>query len=59
MEVSGQLNAPTALPPGRDPGICRRLGGPQSRSGPSGGKEKKSHHCPCLESNLDRLPRNL
>jgi hypothetical protein len=33
--VSGQLHAPTALPPGKEPlvRIDRRLGGPQSRSG--------------------------
>jgi hypothetical protein len=30
LEVSGQLHAPTALPPVP---IYRRLGGPQSRSG--------------------------
>jgi hypothetical protein len=35
MEVSGQLHAPAALPPGKDPRytLDRRLGGPQSRSG--------------------------
>jgi len=39
MEVSGQLNAPAALPPGKE-SLCypldRRLGGPQSRSGRDG-----------------------
>jgi hypothetical protein len=35
MEVSGQLHAPAALPPGKSPQypFDRRLGGPQSRSG--------------------------
>jgi hypothetical protein len=33
MEVSGQLHAPTALPPGKSPRYpLYRLGGPQSRS---------------------------
>jgi hypothetical protein len=34
MEVSGQLHAPAALPPGKSPWypLDRRLGGPQSRS---------------------------
>jgi hypothetical protein len=39
MEVSGQLNAPAALPPGKVPPrypLDRRLGGPQSRSGRRG-----------------------
>jgi hypothetical protein len=35
LEVSGQLHAPAALPPGKRPRypFYRRLGGPQSRSG--------------------------
>jgi hypothetical protein len=35
LEVSGQLHAPAALPPGKSPRypLYRRLGGPQSRSG--------------------------
>jgi hypothetical protein len=35
MEVSGQLHALAALPPGKSPRypFYRRLGGPQSRSG--------------------------
>jgi hypothetical protein len=42
MEVSGQLHAPTALPPGWAPlTLDRRLGGPQSLSG-RGVKEKES-----------------
>jgi hypothetical protein len=38
LEVSGQLHAPAALPPGRSPRypLYRRLGGPQSRSGQHG-----------------------
>jgi hypothetical protein len=40
MEVSGQLHAPTALPPGKEP-PDRRLGGTQSRSGQRG-DEKNS-----------------
>jgi hypothetical protein len=35
LEVSGQLDAPAALPRGKSPQypLYRRLGGPQSRSG--------------------------
>jgi hypothetical protein len=42
MEVSGQLQAPAALPLGKNPWypLDRRLDGPQSRSG-RGGEEKK------------------
>jgi hypothetical protein len=48
MEVSGQLHAPAALPPGKSPRypLDRRLGGPQSRSGRFG--EEK-----ILDSNSD------
>jgi hypothetical protein len=43
MEVSGQLHAPTALPPRKRPWyqLDRRLGGAQSRNG-RGGEEKNS-----------------
>jgi hypothetical protein len=42
LEVSGQLHAPAALPPGKSSRypLYRRLGGPQSRSGRSNNKEK-------------------
>jgi hypothetical protein len=35
MELSGQIHAPAALPPGKDPryALDRRLGGTQNRSG--------------------------
>lgn len=35
MDVSGQLHGPSALPPGKEIryALCKRLGGPQSRSG--------------------------
>jgi hypothetical protein len=38
LEVSGQLHAPAALPPGKKPRypLDRRLSGPQSRSGRRG-----------------------
>jgi hypothetical protein len=38
LEVSGQVDAPAALPPGKEPWypLDRRLGGPQSRSGQRG-----------------------
>jgi hypothetical protein len=51
MEVSGQLHAPAALPPGKQTlvHIGRRLGGPQSRSG-CGGEEKNSQPVPGFES---------
>jgi hypothetical protein len=50
MEVSGQLHAPAALPPGKSPWypLDRRLGGPQSHSG-SGGEEKNSLPSPGIE----------
>jgi hypothetical protein len=50
MEVSGQLQAPAALPPEKEPllPLDRRLGGPQSRSG-RGGEEK--NFSPCRDSN--------
>jgi hypothetical protein len=44
MEVNGQLHAPAALPPGKEP-----LGGPQSRS-ERDGEEKNSQLLPGLES---------
>jgi hypothetical protein len=50
MEVSGQLYAPAALPPGKRSCyvLDRRLGGPQSRSG-RGGEEKNSKLPPGIE----------
>jgi hypothetical protein len=50
MEVSDQLHAPAALPPGKDPWFLldRRLGGPQSRSG-GGGEEKNFQPSPGIE----------
>jgi hypothetical protein len=50
-EVSGQLHAPAALPPGKSPCylLDRSLGGPQSRSGHSSGEEKIPS--PCRDSN--------
>jgi hypothetical protein len=43
MELSVQLHAPAALPPGKESPIPMdiRIGGPQSRSGHSGGEEKR------------------
>jgi hypothetical protein len=46
MEVSGQLHAPAALPPGYP--LDRRLGGPQSHSG-CGGEEKNAQLPPGIE----------
>jgi hypothetical protein len=50
MEVSGQLQAPAALPPGKGPWylLDKRLGGPQSRSG-RGDEEKNSQSLPGLK----------
>jgi hypothetical protein len=50
MEVSGQLHAPAAFPPGKNPlvPLYRRLGGPQSRSGRCG-EEKNSQPLPGFE----------
>jgi hypothetical protein len=54
MEVSGQLHAPTGLPPGKEslvPQLDRRLSGPQSRSG--GGSEEKSYQpLPGIETHI-------
>jgi hypothetical protein len=52
MELSGQLHAPAALLPGKEPlvPIDRRLSGLQNRSG-RGGEEKNSE--PCWDSNPD------
>jgi hypothetical protein len=56
MEVSGQLHAPAALPPGKDPLVP--IGGPQIRS-ERGGLEKKFPAPPGIEpQNLDRPARS-
>jgi len=51
MEVSGQLHAPAALPPEKEPllPLDRRLGGLQSCSG-CGGEEIKSQLPPGIET---------
>jgi hypothetical protein len=52
MEVTGQLYDPGRFnPQGKSPWytLDRRLGGPQSRSGRSGGEEKNSQSLPGLE----------
>jgi hypothetical protein len=50
MKVSGQIEAPAALPQGKNPQnpLDRRLSGPQSRSG-RGGEEKNSQPPPAIE----------
>jgi hypothetical protein len=55
MEVSGQLHAPAALPPGKNPWypLDRRLGGPPSRSG-RGGEEKNSQPADKLRAEFIR-----
>jgi hypothetical protein len=61
MEVSGQLHAPAALPPGKDPWypLGRRLGGTQSRSG-RGDEEKNSQPLPAMQPWIpDRQARSL
>jgi hypothetical protein len=52
MEVSGQLRALDALPPGEEPWypLDRRMGGPQSWSG-RGVEEKNSQLLSGIESN--------
>jgi hypothetical protein len=59
MEVSGQLHAPAALPPGKNSWypLDRRLDGPQSRSG-RGGEGKYSEPLPGIEL-PDRQFRSL
>jgi len=51
MEETGQLHAPTGLPPGKSRRypMDRRLGGTQSRS-ERGGKEKIFQFLPGIES---------
>jgi len=51
--MSGQLHAPVALPPGKEPQVPlgKRLGGPLSRSG-GGGEEKNSQLLPGLDSSI-------
>jgi hypothetical protein len=53
MEMSGQLHASAALPPGKEPlvPIGGRLGGHQSRYGRSG-KEKNFQPLPGLEPTI-------
>jgi hypothetical protein len=51
MEVSGQIQSPSALPPGEKKTwypLDRMLGGPQNRSG-RGGEEKNSQPPPRIE----------
>jgi hypothetical protein len=48
MEMSGELHAPAAVPPGKWP-LYRGLGEPQSRSG-HGGEEKNPQPLPGLET---------
>jgi hypothetical protein len=50
MEVSGQIHAPAALPPGKDPRypLYKRLDGPQSQSR-RGGDEENPHPLPGIE----------
>jgi len=57
MEVSGQLHAPAALPPGKSPhySLDRWLGGLQNRSGRSG----KKVPYPRQKSNPGRPARSL
>jgi hypothetical protein len=57
MEVSGQLHASAALPPGKDPRypLDRRLGGPQNRS-ERGGEEKNSQPPARIEPDNPDLP---
>jgi hypothetical protein len=63
MEVSGQIHAPTALLPGREPQypLDRRLGGPQSWSGRDN-EDRLSLPLPWIDprlSNLAELSRLL
>jgi hypothetical protein len=59
MEVSGQLHAPAALPPGKSPWypLDRRLGGPQSQSGRGG--EEKNWNPPIIQSVVQRFTAEL
>jgi hypothetical protein len=56
MEVSDQLHAPAALPPGKGPlyPLDGKLGGPQIRSG-RGSEEKNSQPLPGLELPIIQL----
>jgi hypothetical protein len=57
MEVCGQLHAPAALSPGKEPRypLDRRLGRPQSQSG-HGGEEKDSQSSPGIEPRPSDYP---
>jgi hypothetical protein len=60
MKVSGQLHAPDALPPGKEPLVPtgQEAGGPLSSSG-RGGLEKNSQPPPGIEpQNPDRPVRS-
>jgi hypothetical protein len=59
MEVSDQLHAPAALPPGKESRylLDRRLGGPQSR--PGGGGQEKRNSAPVGDSNHGRPAHSL
>jgi hypothetical protein len=50
MEVSGEIHAPAALLPGKEPlyPLDRRMGGSQSRSG-RGGEKQNSQPLPGIE----------
>jgi hypothetical protein len=52
MEVSGQLQAPAALPQGKGPWypLYRRPGGPQSHSGHSGDEKFPAPACFLLKN---------
>jgi hypothetical protein len=61
MEVSGQLHAPAALPPGKDPPVPN---GQEAGWAPESfwtqlRRDKKKHYCPCRELNHDRPARIL
>jgi hypothetical protein len=58
LQENCQLDAPIALPPGREPScyVVMRLGGPCSRSGPC---KVEKIFCPRWESNSDSSARRL
>jgi hypothetical protein len=62
MEVSGEFYDPELYPQGRSPRypLCRRLGGPQSRSAHGREDRKiKGHYCLNRELNHGRPARSL
>jgi hypothetical protein len=58
MEMSGQLHAPAALPPGKEPPGTHLIGGAVLRAGLVAVANNRKKNYPCWESNPDRPARS-